>query len=342
MGDKKKKGNGQKEKKMGVLPQREQLVKELTPQVKEDLKNYFRDRDYGVIAVTREDALRAFVVKATNLCEIARLRHELSPMAAAVLGRALIGAILLTSLLKHGTDQRVLLRIEGDGPAGLIVAEANAKGEVRGFIQNPDLPTFVKEEGGRKKFDIAKAVGKGTLTVVKDLGFGTPYESSVPIVSGEIAQDIAYYLLKSEQIPSAVGIGVLVGETGKVEAAGGYLAQPLPGASDEAVKKLEENVLALPPVSTLIREGRRPEEIAELLFKGFTTELLALKELSFKCRCSKEVARGGLLAMPEEELKRLIEEEGQASVKCKFCGEEYLFTKEELEEILEEKRKGDN
>ncbi|WP_457754809.1 Hsp33 family molecular chaperone HslO [Thermovibrio ammonificans] len=329
------------QKNLKVLPQREQLVKELTDQVKEDLKNYFKDRDYGVIAVTREDALRAFVVKTTNLCEIARLRHKLSPMATAVLGRALTGAILLTSLLKHGTNQRVLLRIEGDGPIGLVVAEANAKGEVRGFVQNPNVETFIKEENGRKKFDIAKAVGKGTLTVVKDLGFGTPYESSVPLVSGEIAQDIAYYLLKSEQIPSAVAIGVLVGEDGKVEAAGGFLAQPLPGASESAVEKLEKNVTSLPPVSTLIKEGKRPEEIAELIFKGFTTELLALKELSFRCRCSKEVAKGGIVAMPEEEIKSLIQE-GGASVKCKFCGEEYHFSKEELEEILKEKQQGNN
>ncbi|WP_457678862.1 Hsp33 family molecular chaperone HslO [Thermovibrio sp.] len=328
-------------KNLGFLPEREKLVKELTPQVKEDLKNYFKDRDYGVIAITREEPLRAFVVKTTNLCEIARLRHKLSPVATAVLGRALTGAILLTSLLKHGTDQRVLLKIEGDGPIGLVVAEANARGEVRGFVQNPDVPTFVKEENGRKKFDVARAVGKGTLTVVKDLGFGTPYESSVPLISGEIAQDLAYYLLKSEQIPSAVAIGVLVGESGKVEAAGGFLAQPLPGASDEVISKLEENVKVLPPVSTLIKEGKRPEEIAELLFKGFTTELLALKELSFRCRCSKEVAMGGLLALPPEELDELIKQ-GSASVKCNFCGQEYTFTKEELLKIKEEKEKGNN
>jgi molecular chaperone Hsp33 len=331
----------EKKRSFNPLPEREKLLKELTEEVKEDLKNYFKDRDYGVVAVTREDALRAFVVRTTNLCEIARLRHRLSPMATAVLGRALTGAILLTSLLKHGTEQRVLLRIEGDGPIGLVVAEATAKGEVRGFVQNPQVPTFVKEEGGRKKFDIGKAVGKGTLTVVKDLGFGTPYESSVPLVSGEIAQDIAYYLLKSEQIPSAVAIGVLVGESGKVEAAGGFLAQPLPGASQKAIEKLEENVRELPPVSSLIKEGKRPEEIAELLFKGFTTELLALKELSFRCKCSKEVARGALLALPEEELEKLLKE-SQASVKCNFCGQEYVFTEEELKELLKERRGGEN
>ncbi|MEO2069502.1 MAG: Hsp33 family molecular chaperone HslO [Desulfurobacteriaceae bacterium] len=322
------------------MENREKLMKELTSSVKDDLKNYFLDRDYGVIAVPKKDALRTLVVRTTNLCEIARLKHKTSPIATAVLGRALTGVILLTSLLKHGTEQRILLRIEGNGPIGLVVAEANAKGEVRGFVQNPDVPTFVKEVDGKKKFDIAKAVGSGTLTVVKDFGFGTPYESTVPLVSGEIAEDIAYYLLKSEQIPSAVSIGVLVGETGKVEAAGGFLVQPLPGATEKAIETLEKNVKKIPPVSSLIKEGKRPEDIVEMLFEGFTPNLLALKELSFKCKCSKEVAEGGILAFPESEIEELIKE-GGVSIKCNFCSEEYFFSKEELQKLLEEKRKKD-
>jgi len=323
------------------IPDRERLMKKLTEEVKSDLKDYFQDRDYGVIAVTEEDALRAFVVRTTNLCEIARLKHKTFPIATAVLGRVLTGALLLTSLLKHASDQRLLLRVEGDGPIGYAVAEANAKGEVRGFVKNPHVETLVKEVNGSKKFDIAGAVGKGFLTVIKDFGFGTPYESSVPLVSGEIAEDIAYYLLKSEQIPSAVSIGVLVGETGKVEAAGGFLVQPLPGASDKAIEKLEENVKKLPPVSALIKEGKRPEEIVELLFEGFTPHILALKELSFRCKCSKEIAKGGVIALPEKDLRELIEE-GGVTIRCNFCNEEYFFSREELEEILKEKRSESN
>ncbi len=321
--------------------ERKKLLKDLDQQVKNDLENYFKDRDYGVIAVTKEDALRAFVVRTTNLCEVARLKHRLSPIAAAVLGRALTGALLLTSLLKHGTDQRLLLRIEGDGPIGLVVAEANAKGEVRGFVGNPNVETFVKEADGRKKFDIAKAVGKGTLTVIKDFGFGKPYESSVPLISGEIAEDIAYYLLKSEQIPSAVSLGVLVNEDGKVEVAGGFLAQPLPGATDKAIDKLEENVRKIPPITTLLKEGKRPEDIVELIFEGFSPQLLALKELSFRCKCSKDIAKNSILMLPEEEIKELIKE-GGVSIKCNFCGTEYFFSAKELEEILKEKKQGDN
>ncbi len=316
-------------------------MKDLDQKVKEDLKNYFKDRDYGVIAVAKEDAIRVFVVRTTNLCEIARLRHKTSPISTAVLARVLTGAVLLTSLLKHGTSQRLLLRIDGDGPIGFVVAEANAKGEVRGFVKEPNVELLVKEVNGKKKFDISRAIGKGYLTVVKDLGFGVPYESTVPLVSGEIAEDIAYYLSKSEQIPSAVSIGVLVGETGKVKAAGGFFVEPLPGASEEAISKLEENVRKIPPISSLIDSGKRPEDIVELLLEGFTPKILALKELSFKCKCSKEVARGGILAFPESEIEELIKE-GGVSIKCNFCGEEYFFTAEELKEILAERRAKSN
>ena len=316
-------------------------MKKLDGKVKEELKSYFMSRDYGVIAVAEEDALRVFVAKTTNLCEVARLRHRTSPMATVVLGRVLTGAILLTSLLKHGTEQRLLLRVEGDGPIGFAVAEANAKGEVRGFVQNPDVETFIKEVNGEKKFDVSRAVGKGFLTVVKDLGFGTPYESTVPLVSGEIAEDIAYYLSKSEQIPSAISLGILIGETGKVEAAGGFFAEPLPGVSDKAVSKLEENVRKLPPISGLIKEGNRPEDIVEKLLDGFTPKILALKELAFKCKCSKDVARGGIVVLPEEELEELIKERG-VSVKCNFCGQEYFFSADEIKSILKEKRIKEN
>lgn len=311
-------------------------MRRLDGKFKADLKGYFMGRDYGVIAVAEEEPLRAFVVRTTNLCEIARLRHRTSPMATAVLGRVLTGAVLLTALLKHGSEQRLMLRVDGDGPIGFAVAEANAKGEVRGFVKNPDVETFIKEVNGRRKFDVSKAVGRGTLTVVKDLGFGTPYESTVPLISGEIGEDVAYYLLKSEQIPSAVSVGVLVGRTGKVEAAGGFFAEPLPGCSRKGVERLEENVKSLPPISSLIRDGKRPEDVVEMLFKGFTPKVLALKELSFSCRCSKEVAAGGIMALPEGEIRELIEE-GGVSIRCNFCGEEYFFSSEELESILREK-----
>ena len=314
------------------------MLKKLDEQVKKDFKEYFGDRDYGVVAVTGEDAIRIFCIRTTNLTDIARLKHGLSPLSTVVLGRTMAGAVLLTTLVKHATEQRVLLRIEGDGPAGIVVAEANGKGEVRGFIQNKQLELKSKVVNGKKKFDVKSAIGKGTLTVVKDLGLRTPYESSVPIVSGEIAEDIAYYLLKSEQIPSAVSLGVLIGEDGKVQAAGGFLVQPLPGAKDENIAKIEENVKKLPSMTELLTSGKRPEDIIEQVLEGFTVKVLALKELTFKCRCSKETAEQSLFLLSIEDLKKLIEE-GGAEIKCNFCSSVYYFTPQEIENIIKLKEK---
>ncbi|NPA32706.1 MAG: Hsp33 family molecular chaperone HslO, partial [Aquificae bacterium] len=208
------------------------LIKELSSQVKKDLKDYFQERDYMVIAVPKKEPVRVYTLKATNTVETARRVHNLSPAATVAMGRAIAGALLLTSLLKHGTNQKLLLKIEGDGPIGLIVVEADAKGRVRGFVQNPNVEPLIKEVDGKKKFDVSAIVGKnGTLTVVKDLGTGKPYTSVVPLVSGEIGQDIAYYLYQSEQIPSAVALGVKVNEDGSVKHAGGYLVQTLGGTS---------------------------------------------------------------------------------------------------------------
>ncbi len=313
------------------------VLKVLDKQVKEDFKNYFQDRDYGVIAVTKEDAIRGFCVKIKNALEEAKKRHNLSPAATVILGRAMAGALLLTSLLKHATNQRLLLKIDCNGPAKGVVVEADAKGNVRGYILNPNLPTVIKEENGQKKFDIKSLIGQGYLTVIKDYGLKNPYESTVPLVSGEIAQDIAYYLAKSEQIPSAVSLGVKVDENGNVISAGGLLIQVLPGAKEETINKIEENVKKLPPISKLFEEGKRPEDILEMAFDGYTTAILALKEISFNCKCNKDIAKSILLSLPKEDLEHLIKE-GEAKVRCHFCGKEYIFSKEELEKILKEKK----
>jgi len=312
------------------------ILKVLNSQVKKDFKEYFQDRDYGVIGVTKEDAIRGFCVKIKGALKEAQKRHKLSPASTVVLGRAMAAALLLTSLLKHATNQRLLLRIDCNGPAKGIVVEADAKGNVRGYVLNPNLPTLIKEENGQKKFDIKSLVGQGYLTVVKDYGLKTPYESTVPLISGEIAQDVAYYLAKSEQIPSAVSLGVKINEEGEVIAAGGLLVQVLPGAEEKTISKIEENVKNLPPISKLFEEGKRPEDILELAFAGYTTAILALKEIKYSCRCDKNLAKSILLSLSLAELKELIGE-GKANIKCHFCGKEYTFSKKELEDILKEK-----
>ena len=306
------------------------IQRELGKQTREDLRNYFQDRDYMVVAVPKREPARIYVVKATNVVETARKVHNLSPGATAVLGRALIGALLLTSLVKHATEQKVLLKVEADGPIGTVYAEADGKGRVRGFVDNPHVETFTKVYNGRKKFDVSKMVGsKGTLTVVKELRMGTPYTSMVPIVSGEIAQDLAYYFAQSEQIPSAVSAGVLVDEDGSVKHAGGFLVQALGGISDEVIYLLEKRVRESPPITELMGDGYRPEDVAVTLLRGLDPQLIGLKEVEYYCPCNEDVARSSLLLLAEEELEEIFEN-GPAEVVCRFCGRVYRFSREEI------------
>ncbi|NPA41765.1 MAG: Hsp33 family molecular chaperone HslO [Aquificae bacterium] len=306
------------------------IQKELSEQTKKDLKGYFENRDYMVIAVPKSEPARVYVVKATNTVETARRVHNLSPGATVALGRAIVGALLLTSLVKHATDQKVLLKIEGNGPIGTIVVEADGKGRVRGFVENPQVETYTKEVNGKRKFDVSKIVGnEGTLTVVKELRMGTPYTSVVPLISGEIAQDLAYYFAQSEQVPSAVGIGVLVDSDGRVRQAGGFLVQTLGGISDKVVDLLEHRVNSLPPVTELMEEGKRPEDIATMILEDLKPQLVGLKEVEYYCPCDEEVAKSSLLLLSDSELEDLFAE-GPAEVVCRFCGRVYRFNKEDV------------
>lgn len=306
------------------------ISKDLSDDTLKDLKDYFQDRDYMVVAVPKEEPARVYVVKATRTVETARRIHDLSPPASIALGRALVGALLLTSLVKHATDQKVLLKIEGNGPIGSVVAEADGKGRVRGFVENPNVELFTKEVDGKRKADISRVVGsEGTLTVVKELRMGTPYTSVVPLVSGEIAKDLAYYFFQSEQIPSAVGIGVLVEEDGRVSQAGGFLVQTLGGISERVLDLLEKRVKDLPPVTEMMVSGKRPEDIAVTILEGLKPQLIGLKEVEYYCPCSEEVAKASLHLLPEKEIDE-ITRKGPAEVVCRFCGRVYRFTREDL------------
>ncbi len=314
--------------------------KKIDEQVKEDLKNYFQERDYVVMAVPKEEPLRVWVVKATNTARTAQRIHNLSPMAAAVMGRAIVGAILLSSLIKHGTNQKLGLKIEGDGPIGYVYVEVDGKGRVRGFVKNPNVPLFTKEVNGKTKLDIAKAVGKGTLSVIKDLGTGKPYVGVVPLVSGEIAEDIAYYLVQSEQIPSAVGIGVKLEQNGEIKVAGGWLVQEMGGTGEKALQVIEEAVRKLPPVSDLLEQGKRPEDIALMIIpEELNPHLLGLKEIEYYCPCNEEVVKSVIAGLPDEEINSIFKENRYLEVSCHFCGRIYRYTKEEVEKIKEQFKK---
>ena len=306
------------------------ILKELEDKTKQDLREYFQDRDYMVVTVPKDEPARVYVVKATRTVETARRIHDLSPGATVALGRAMVGALILTSLIKHATDQKVLIKIDGGGPIGIVVAEADGKGRVRGFVDNPKVPLHTKEVEGVRKVDLSKIVGsEGTLTVVKEIGMGTPYTSVVPLVSGEIAKDIAFYFAQSEQIPSAVGIGVLVDKDGSVRHAGGFLIQTFGGISPKVLDLLERRASQLPPVTAIMEEGKRPEDIAAMILEDLKPQLIGLKEVEYYCPCSEDVAKASLLLLSEEEIEE-ITNEGPAEVVCRFCGRVYRFDKKDL------------
>ena len=279
-----------------------------------------------------DGAFRVLAVETTDAVEEARRRHGLSPTATAALGRALTGAALLAFLLSKTPRERVTLKIEGEGPLGHLVAEAGVDGRVRGYVGHPEADVPLSEKG---KLDVGRLIGPGELRVMRSLPNGEIYDSSVPLVSGEIAEDLAHYLLKSEQIPSAVLLGVRVSPEGPVEAAGGMVVQVLPGAPEEAIARLEENLKDLPGFSALLKEKGLTGAVREVL-KGLDFEPTDLGEgvqVRFACRCDREKARDSLRFFGPEELREMAEE-GGAEVVCRWCGEVYRFSPEELRALI--------
>lgn len=288
--------------------------------------------DYLVRIFTKEGNIRGLACVTTNLVEEARLRHGTFPTASAALGRALTGGALLGALLKTG--QRVALTFEGDGPLKRIVVEAESNGAVRGYVEVPDI-YLVKEDG---KLDVASALGRtGSLTVTKDLGLKEPYKRTVRLCSGEIAEDLAFYLTESEQTSSAVGLGVYVEPDNHVSAAGGFLIQTLLPKDEEMVGTLIERLNQLPPITQLLREGNNPEQIFERLFVGIPYDTLEKRALAFHCSCTRETIERVLISLGGEELSRMIKEQDRTDVRCEFCGQRYPFSREELARLMEER-----
>ncbi|WP_258359370.1 Hsp33 family molecular chaperone HslO [Moorella sulfitireducens (nom. illeg.)] len=284
--------------------------------------------DYLVRATAGEGQILAIATQTTGLVQAAKELHNTSPTATAALGRVLTGAAMMAATLKEG--QGITVRILGNGPLGSIVAVARP-GEVKGYVMEPGVDLPLKSDG---KLDVGGAVGRGTLYVAKDLGLKEPYSGSVPLVSGEIGEDLAYYFTASEQKPSAVGLGVLLEPGGKVGAAGGYLLQLLPGAAEEIAVSLEKNIQAAGPVSSLILQEHTPEDILALLLKGFSLKVHERQPIKYNCGCSRERLKGILLALGPAELQKLLEEQGGAEAKCAFCSRVYRFSGEEVAELL--------
>jgi len=288
--------------------------------------------DYLVRIFTIEGNIRGLACVTTNLVEEARRRHGTFQTASAALGRALTGGALLGALLKTG--QRVALTFEGNGPLKRIIVEAESNGAVRGYVDVPDV-YLVRKDG---KLDVAAALGRtGLLTVTKDLGLGEPHKSIVQLCSGEIAEDLAFYLTHSEEIPSAVGLGVYVEPDRHVSAAGGFLIQAVSQQGEEMVGTLIERLGQLPPVTQLLRTGTHPEQILESLFAGIPYDTLEKRALAFHCSCTRETIERALIFLGRKELSRMIVEQDTTEVRCEFCGQRYPFRREELTGLMEKR-----
>lgn len=287
--------------------------------------------DYLVKSLIDHGMFRAYVVDATDTVAEAQRRHDTWSTATAALGRTLIGTLLLSTSLLKGKE-KLTVKVNGHGPVGAIVADGNADGTVKGYLQYPhtSLPLNTKH-----KLDVKKAVGTaGMLTVTKDQGLGQPYTGQVPLVSGELGEDFTYYLAKSEQIPSAVGVSVFVEPDNTVKVAGGFMIQVMPGASDEAISRLEQRLKSMPMVSELLLAGQTPEDILKLLFTDEDVQILQKMPVAFKCDCSKDRFAKALASVSKDAIKEMIEQDHGDEAVCHFCGEKYQFSEDDLRQIM--------
>ena len=285
--------------------------------------------DYLIKAIDKTKNLRLLTITAKDLVQEAQTRHDTWSASSAVLGRTLLAGVLLAGA--ELTDQEELtIRLLGNGPVGPAIVTAKSDLTVKGYVKNPHIALPPKGNG---HIDVKKAVGAGWLEVTKDLGLKEPYTGQVPIVSGEIAEDIAYYLTKSEQIPSAVGLSVFVNPNNTIGEASGFMLQALPGASDSLITKTIERINDLPTLSTAFLSGLTPEKLTAMIL-GDDCKILEKDEVAFKCDCSKEKYGKILATMKKSQLETMINEDHGAELTCSFCGNKYHYTEDELKAIL--------
>ncbi len=288
-------------------------------------------KDYLIRAISEECNVRAIACVTTTLVSMACKRHETFPTASAALGRALTGGLILGSLMDPG--QRIALVFDGGGPLVKVMVEAGSSGRVKGYVKNPRTELDPKDG----KLDVAGALGKdGFLTVTKDLGLKDPYRGIVKIVSGEIATDIAYYLTESEQIPSAVGLGVYVDKDGSIGASGGFLVQTLPPSDDAVIDELIRRIQTMPTVTEQLRSGIMPEGMLETIFGSIGFKVLEKKPLFYRCSCSRERIEQALITLGRKGLESVLLDEEDIDIKCEFCRRVYMFRREEIMRLLEE------
>ncbi|MCQ6276738.1 Hsp33 family molecular chaperone HslO [Bacillus sp. V3B] len=285
--------------------------------------------DYLVKAIAYSGQVRAYSVCSTETVNEAQRRHYTWPTASAALGRAMTATVMMGAMLAD--EDKLTVKINGGGPIGNILVDSNAKGEVRGYVSNPQIHFDLNEHG---KLDVKRAVGTdGMLSVVKDIGLRDFFTGQVPIVSGELGEDFTYYFSSSEQIPSAVGVGVLVNPNNSILAAGGFIIQLMPGTDDETITKIEKRLTEIPPISKQIEKGLSPEDLLTEVLGEEQIKFLEKFPVSFTCTCSKERFGNAIIGLGKKEIQDMLDTDGQAETHCHFCNEKYLYTKEELEEL---------
>lgn len=292
-------------------------------------------KDYLVRATAADAQIRAFVATTRQMVETARQKHDTSPVVTAALGRLLTAGSMMGSMLK-GEEDLLTLQVTGDGPMGGMTVTADSKGHVKGYANEPQVILPANSQG---KLDVGGAVGSGILRVIQDSGLKDPYVGQTVLQTGEIAEDLTYYFATSEQVPSSVGLGVLMERDNTVRQAGGFIVQLMPFAEEETISRLEQNLGKIRSVTSMLDEGLTPEELLGLVLEGMDIQFRDTCEVEFSCSCSKERVEKALISIGREEIDKMIADGEPIEVKCHFCNKGYQFSVQELEEIVEKCRK---
>ena len=290
------------------------------------MENY---KDTMIRAVAADAQINAFAITSRDLTETARQAHNTSPIATAALGRAMSGALMMADMLK-GPRDLLTLQIDGDGPMQGLVVTADNKGNVKGYVKNPSVILPPNAQG---HLNVGGAIGAGTLTVIRDMNLKDPYIGQIPLVTGEIAEDLTAYYAQSEQIPSSVGLGVLMNKENTVRRAGGFVVQLMPFADEEVIARLEENIRGISSVTAMLEEENTPDHLLETVLRGFDLQINTREDVRFHCNCSRERFERGLILLGEKELESIAAEGKEIELNCQFCSRSYKYTPDEIQRL---------
>lgn len=290
--------------------------------------------DYIVRAAAANTQIRAFAAVTTELVEEARRRHGTSPVATAALGRLLTGGVMMGSMMKNEEDM-LTLQIKCSGQIGGLTVTADSQGNVKGYVHNPNV--MLPPKNG--KLDVGGALGQGVLTVIKDMGLKEPYSGQTILQTGEIAEDLTYYFATSEQVPSSVGLGVLMEKDNTVRCAGGFIVQVMPFIEDKVLEKLEANIQKIQSVTSMLDNGHTPEEMLGQVLEGLDLEITDTLPAGFHCNCSKERIEKAIISIGKKEIQSMIDDGKEIEVKCHFCNTAYTYSVEELKDLLKKAKR---